>query len=170
MKILESDLHSLYRLLEEEVSIHRLLMQEIKKESECLRQSSVSSLMEVSKSIEEKTELIRGLMKEEQEVINKMLIPYDPKGQAERNLKDLLEVLTLPDRQRIKRYQKTLNELKERIQKTNDQNKIFTQECLNYISELISCLVQPVSESPGYTPKGDQSPLSTLSRTLYREV
>ena len=73
MKELRDHLNLLYQLMDQEISHYSLLIQEMKKESECLRQGSTESLIHIVHSIEHHTETIHGLRETIQETIGKIL-------------------------------------------------------------------------------------------------
>jgi len=58
---LDDELTDLYRLMDQQVSNYHLLIEELKKEGEYLRQGSIDSLMKVLKNIDSFTQAIARL-------------------------------------------------------------------------------------------------------------
>jgi hypothetical protein len=166
----EVDLNSICQLMEEEISAHQLLIGAMKKESECLRKGSADSLTEVVKKIERHRETILSLQDRIQESIRRVLDFHGKRGEMGNSLTSLLAVLPPPYREKVKSYQRTLRQLKGWVQKINDQNKLFTEECLTYLRDLISWLIHPGLESPGYIQTGREKTTVYFPRALDREV
>jgi chromosome segregation ATPase len=170
MSSLKVDLNSLCQLVEEEISAHHLLIEEMKREWECLRKGSADSLTEVVKKIEQHRETILSLQDRIQESIHKILDFHGKGGEIENNLTSLLMVLPPPYHEKVKSYQSTLRQLKGWVQKINDQNKLFIEEFLTYLRDVISWLVHPALESPGYIQTGREKTTVPFPRALDREV
>jgi hypothetical protein len=170
MTNLEVDLNSLCQLMEEEISAHHLLIGEMKKESECLRKGSTDSLAEVVKKIEQHREVILALQNRIQKSIRNVLDFHGKREEMENNLTSLLTVLPPPYHEKVKSYQRTLRQLRAWVQKINDQNKVFIEECLTYLRDLISWLIHPALESPGYIQTGQEKTTVHFPRALDREV
>jgi hypothetical protein len=156
--------------MEEEISAHHLLIEEMKKESECLRKGSTDSLTEVVKKIEQHREAIVSLQNRIQESIRKVLDFHGKRGEMGNNLTSLLMVLSPPYHEKVKSYQRNLGQLKGWVQKINDQNRLFIEEFLTYLRDVISWLIHPDLESPGYIQTGREKTTVPLPRALDREV
>jgi hypothetical protein len=170
MNSLEVNLNLLCQLMEEEISAHHLLIEEMKKESECLRKGSTDSLTEVVKKIEQHRERILSLQDRIRESIHKILDFHGKGEETENKLTSLLMVLPPPYHEKVKSYQSTLRQLKGWVQKINDQNKLFIEEFLTYLRDVISWLMHPSLESPGYIQTGREKTTVPFPRALDREV
>jgi hypothetical protein len=162
-------LKALYDLLEEEIFQYHLLAEELKKESEHLRQGSTDSLAGSLHSLEIHTAAIRKVHGSIQETVEKALTFLSP-GEKEKNLSRLLPVLPPEDAGRIKSYQKTLEREKIWMARINERNKNYIKESLNYWKDLISLLTEPLAESPVYVQNGKKSVSNCLPHSLNRKV
>jgi hypothetical protein len=169
MKALRDHLNLLYQLMDQEISNYSLLIQEMKKESECLRQGSTESLIHIVHSIERHTETIRDLREAIQETIGEVL-RTEGRGQAEKTLSSLCVFLPSSDRKRIRLYQGTLTKFRTWASQVNDLNKVFVNDILSHLRDLITLLIQPGGESPGYIQNGKRGQAAPLPYSLNREV
>ena len=162
-------LNLLYHLMDQEISSYSSLIQEMKRESECLRQGSTESLIHIVHSIEHHTETIHGLRKTIQEAIGEILTT-EGRGQAEKTLASLSIMLPAADRKRITLYQSTLTKLRAWASQVNDLNKAFISDILAHVRDLIVLLTHPGGESPGYIQNGKRGQTAPLPYALNREV
>lgn len=169
MEELKSVINELYQLMEQEISIYHKLVKEIEVESQSLREGSTDSLMTVVKGIEDHVEMIYRIEEAIQKIIGKILNAAK-RGEMDKILTNLIAVLPPDDGRRIKLYQKTLVQLKERVRRLNDRNTSFTREYLAVLTELISNLIHPVNESPVYLRPDNKKPFFRPSYGLNREV
>jgi hypothetical protein len=169
MQRLRDHLNVLYQLMDQEISLYSLLIQEMKKESECLRQGSTESLIHIVHSIEHHTETIHGLRKAIQETIGEILTS-EGRGQAEKTLSSLSIILPSADRKRITLYQSTLTKLRAWASQVNDLNKAFVNDILAHVRDLIVLLTHPGGESSGYIQNGKRGQTAPLPYALNREV
>jgi len=170
MSGMKADFNSLCQLMEEEISAHHLLIEEMKREWECLRKGSTDSLVESVKKIEERRKRILTLNDKIQESIREVLKVHGKSGEMGDGLTGLLTVLPPPYHEKVKSYQRNLGQLKGWVQKINDQNKSFIEECLTYLRDIISWVTHPALESPGYIQTGQEKTTVPLPRALDREV
>jgi hypothetical protein len=166
----EVDLNSLCQLMEEEISAYHRLIEVMKREWECLRKGSAGSLTEVVKEIEQQRETVLSLQDRIQESIHKVLDFHGKREEMGNNLTSLLTVLPPPYHEKVKSYQRNLGQLKGWVQKINDQNRLFIEEFLTYLHDVISWLIHPGLESPGYIQTGREKTTVPLPRALDREV
>jgi flagellar biosynthesis/type III secretory pathway chaperone len=165
----EAGVCRLSHLLEEEITKYDRLIQEMKRESECLRKGSTESLMDSIRVLDGYQEAILASEKEISQLIEKILEGQG--GEArEPTLSDVLEILPRGDLRKIKTYQQTLRTLKNRARKINEQNKSFIQEYLSYLDDLLSFVIGPRGEVPGYPQRGSGRTLTPLPQALNREV
>jgi len=169
MDELRDRLNVLYQLMDQEISNYSLLIQEMKKESECLRQGSTESLIHIVHSIECHTETIRGLRSTIQETIGEIL-RAEGRGQARKTLSSLCTFLPTPDRKRIRLYQSTLTKLRAWAGQVNDLNKAFVDDILAHLRDLITLLIHPEGESSGYIRNGKRGQTAPLPYSLNKEV
>ncbi len=169
VKELRDHLNLLYQLMDQEISNYSSLIQEMKKESECLRQGSADSLIHIVHSIEHHTETIHGLRETIQETIGEIL-RTEGRGQAEKTLSSLCGFVPPSDRKRIRLYQSTLTKLRAWAGQVNDLNKAFVNDILAHLRDLITLLIHPGGESPGYIQNGKKGQTAPLPYALNREV
>jgi hypothetical protein len=168
MVSLESELGSLSQLMEQEIAVYRQLVESMLTESECLKKGANDSLVEVIRTIEHHTASLRQL---DGRIQSSLGVLFETLGQKdhEKTLSRLLTVLPPVHREKLKSDQKTLVHLQQWVRKTNEKNKTFIQENLKFLQHLISFLIHPVPDSPGY-PGAGRSSLSVPSYALNREV
>ena len=165
----EGLLKELYQLMEEEILQYHLLAEELKKESECLRQGSPDSLTESLHSLEIHTTAIRKAHGSIQSLIQKMLPLLNPQ-EEKKNLESLLALLPPEEGKRVRSYQKTLERLKKWSARINERNKLYLQESLSCWKDLVSLLTEPLADSPIYLQKGIKSTPVPLPYSLNRKV
>jgi len=168
MAPLEDEVNALSELMEKEVSIYHLLIDELKRESECLRRGEIESLVKVVKTIEHHTEALHRLKTSIQSSIGRVLEVLEKDGQ-ERTLSHLLSLLPPGQRGKVKLCLKTLLQLEEWVKKTNQKNKTFIEEHLIHLRHLTSFLIHPVPDPPCYPKTGRCSP-AVAPYALDREV
>lgn len=169
MEDLKDQLNLLYQLMDQEISHYHLLIQTMKKESECLRQGATEPLIRILRSINHHTETIHGLRETIQETLGNIL-NTSGRGETEKTLSSLCAFLPSSDRKRIKLYQGTLTKLQAWAAQVNDLNKAIVQEALAHLRGLISLLIGPAEEPPGYIQNGRRGQTAPLPYSLNREV
>ncbi len=165
----EGLLEELYQRMEEEILHYHLLGEELKKESEFLRQGSLDLLTESLHSVEVHVEEIRRANGSIAKAIEKIISTLRPE-EKEKNLGTLLTLLPAKETQRIKGYQKTLSSLKQRTFQVNTRNKAYIQESLAFWKDLFFLLAGVPSESPVYIQNGKTQSTTHPSISLSREV
>ena len=165
----EERLEELYQRMEEEILHYHLLGEELKKESEFLRQGSLDLLTESLLSIEMHVEEIHRTHGSIARAIEKIVSSLRPE-EKEKNLEILLTPLPAKEAQRIKGYQRSLGSLKKWTTQVNTRNKTYLQESLAYWKGLVSLLTQPLSESPVYVQNGTQPASAPKPYSLNRRV
>lgn len=165
----EGLLKDLYALMGEEILQYHLLGEELKKQSECLRQGSNEALIESLQSLEILTTAIRKIHESIPKAVEKMFTVLAP-HEEKKNLSLLLTLLPPGDSQRIESYQKTLERLKKWSDRINERNKTYIQESLFYWKELVSLLTLPPADSSIYVQKGIKSSPAPRPYSLNRKV
>jgi hypothetical protein len=155
--------------MEEEILHYHLLGEELKKESEFLRQGSLDLLSESLHSVEMHVEEIHRIHGSIAKDIERMVNTLRPE-EKEKTLGTLLALLPAKEAQRIKGYQRTLGSLKKRTSQVNTRNRTYLQESLSYWKNLVSLLTHPLSESPVYVQNGTQPPSAPEPYSLNRRV
>jgi hypothetical protein len=169
MKEPNEHLKALYQSLEKMIARYHLLIEEMKKESEYLKQGSQEALMQVVYSIGIQTSAIQRDNDIIGQMIEKILKSSGQEGK-ENTLSSMLAVLPSREQGKIKSYQKTLVQLKEWIAQRNSHHKWFIQESLQYCRDLFSLLTEPVVESPVYVQSGLKKAAAQLPYSLNRKV
>ncbi len=165
----EELLKQLFQQMEEEILYYHLLAEEMKKESEYLRKGSTTSLMESLQLLEIQTSEIQKIHESIRRSIERIWSNMEgEKGKD--TLSSILPLLPPQDSQRIRDYQRTLEDLKKRIAEINSRNKTFAQGSLAYWRDLFSLLTQPLAESPVYIQNGKTKSSNHLPISLNRKV
>ena len=165
----EGILEELYRHMEEEILHYHLLGEELKKESEILRQGSVDRLTESLRSVEMHVEQIHRAHGSIAKAIEEMVGALRPE-EKEKTLGTLLTLLPAREAQRIQSYERTLSGLKKWTFQVNVRNKTYIQESLACWKNLVSLLIHPLSEAPAYIQNGTQPSSSPQPFSLNRRV
>ena len=165
----EGLLEELCRRMEEGILHYHLLGEELKKESEFLRQGSLDRLTESLRSIEMHVEEIHRAHGTITKAIEEMVSTLRPE-EEERTLGTLLTLLPVKEAQRIKGYQRTLAGQKKWTSQVNTRNKNYIQESLTCWKSLVSLITQPLPDSPVYVQNGTQPSLSPQPYSLNRSV
>ncbi len=165
----EGLLKDLFSAMGEEILQYHLLGEELKKQSESLRQGSAEALLESLQSLEIITAAIRKIHESIPQTVERMiaaLVPLEEK----KSLSHLLTLLPPGDSQRVESYQKTLERLKKWSDRINERNKAYIQESLSYWKELVSLLTLPLADSAVYVQKGIKSSPAPRPYSLNRKV
>jgi hypothetical protein len=165
---LEQQLPLLVNLLEGEVNHYRLLIEDLKEESECLKQVAVEPMMRVIKSVEHQVQQILSFREPLQKCLGRVLDSLG-KEKGERTLTELLKVIPAPYYKKLKNCQIILRQFKEEVNRINTQNKSFIQDSLGTIEDLISRIYQP-AESSGYILNGQNKLFLYQSLSVNRKV
>jgi hypothetical protein len=136
----ENELGRLYGLLDQEVAAYRLIIEELKNQAECLREGDTDRLLEVVCTMGQQTDVAQ----EVQKAVGTLIGTSPPRGNGGGEALDRLAARVSPaDRKRVISYGRTLKDLRARISRMNERNKIFVREHLDFFSELTSSLVAP---------------------------
>jgi hypothetical protein len=162
-------LEELYRLMEDQILHYHLLGEELKKESEFLRQGSLDFLTETLHSVEVHVEELRRAHGSIARAIEEIVSALRPE-EDEKTLETLLTLLPAKEAERIKGYQRTLANLQRWTSQVNTRNKTYLQESLTCWKDLISLLTHPLSESPVYVQNGTKPASAPKPYSLNRRV
>jgi hypothetical protein len=168
MAYLEDEVNALSQLMDEEISIYHLLIEDLKRESECLRGGAIDSLVEVVKAIEQHTDALRRLHPSIQSSIERAFEALE-KDEKEKTLSRLVSILPPVYQGKVKSNQKILLQLHERVKRTNQKNRTFIEEHLILLRHLTSFLINPVPDPPCY-PQTGRRPPTVAAYALNREV
>lgn len=169
MNNLQNHLQSLYQGMEKAIFHYQGLIEEMKKESEYLKQGSHESLIKSANSIEIHTTEIQKVNALTGRAIEEIL-SFLGREDVEKSISGLMSVLPPEDYRKLKAYQRMLGSLKERVKQINEWNKSFIQESLNYWKDLVSSLIFPLDDSPVYIPNGHKKPLTNQPYALNWKV
>jgi len=145
-------LRRLWDLLDREIAAYQLLLEEMKKEWECLTKDEVSALPSLLQAKAVHIHQIKEVRESVDEIISKLLV--DSISPFPKTVLDLIPYLPVSQADRIKNYQRKRNGLGEQIVRINEKNKHFIQEVLSYLKGLFSLLTSPVLEGPVYVKDG----------------
>jgi len=163
---MESQGQILLRLMEEEISHYEKLVGELKKEADCLRQGSpedlLGSVQAVARHVETIQQLHQSIRKTIAEVLNLT-------GQ-EKTWAELMALLPPLYSQKMRKYQRTLDKLKEWVMQINSRNKAFIQDSLAYGRDLFSLLTPSIATAPVYVQNGKKSPPAQQPLSVDRKV
>ncbi len=149
MAFMEDEMARLFNLLDREITTYRLMGDELKKESECLREGAIDALLSVVKEIGRHTETLRQLQRAVEASIESVL-PAQKSPIVEKSLSCLIDHVPSVHRRQIKSYQLTIGHLQGWIKQMNEKNKAFIREHLNFFATLTSSLVHPNTETVFY--------------------
>lgn len=164
------ELGFLCKLFDEEIRQYNELIQDLKKESEYLREGLTEPLMKVIQSIEEHVRCIEDIEKKISDQVAEALPAIrGTEMVGKRGLSILFPLLPQEEQIRIEHYQKQLAQIKERVRRINERNKWFAGEYLALLSDMISLIVNPSPDTICYGQKGLKS-VGSSSLALNREV
>lgn len=157
----------LAQLLEQEVSIYRQLIMELKKQSKHLRQGETDSILNSVKTVAERVKTIQ-ILEEEIRKTGETILTGFGKGERNHTLSSLLPFLPTAQQGRLSSSQKILLQLKGWAAQINEQNRAFIREYMTFLSELISPWFGHTKDSEGYP--GRKRPPAFPAYALNREV
>jgi hypothetical protein len=169
MAPLEDEVKTLSQWMEQEIATYHLLIEELKKEADCLRTGAIDPLLKVVKVIERYTEALHRLQTSIQISIGRVFaaLELDPK---ETTLPCLLAHLPPVPRAKMRSYQQRLRQLQEWVRQINDKNKAFIREHLTVLAEVTALLINPEVETPCYPRTGHSCSPAPAPYALSREV
>lgn len=160
--------NEIFKLLEENVGLHKNLLDLLGKERECLYTCSIEDLLPLSQHKENGVEEINGV-----EVRLKGMVQQLLRDQGEHHtdfrLMDLIELTNPRQVSVVSNYFAILRALKDDIEQCNIYNRKFIEESLNFIKEALA-IFSPTAKSPFYTARGWKIPPSCHARLLNQEV
>ena len=168
MSFTEDELNALCQRMEQEIDIYRLLIHDLEEEAESLKRGAIDTLIRVVVRIEQRTVTLQQIGASVQTSVEKLLDKVTQEG--DRTFTRLLTVLPPSYRGRLKSNRKRLAQLQEWVRQTNGKNKVFIQDHLTFLGDLISSMIHPPTESPCYPKPGRSSSSIQPSYALSREV
>ena len=168
MLSLEDEVKTVSQLMEQEITVYRLLIQELKKEAECLRTGAIDSLVKVVETIGHHTETLHQLQTLMEASIGRVFGIME-KGVEKKTLSHLVANLPPVHRAKMKSHQHALTQLQEWVSQMNEKNRVFIREHLTFLADLTSWLIHPVVETPCY-PKTGHPSLAVPPYAFNREV
>jgi flagellar biosynthesis/type III secretory pathway chaperone len=163
---MESQVQVLLRLMEEEISHYEELVKELKKETDYLRRGSPEDLLGSVKAVAPHVEAIQQI---HQSIRKKIAEVLNITGQ-EKTLVELMALLPPRDSQKLRKYQGTLDKLKEWVMQINSRNKAFIQDSLAYGRDLFSLLTPSTAAAPVYVQNGKKRPPAQQPLSVDRKV
>ena len=146
-------LNSLWELLDQGVVSFEILLHDVRQEWEYLKKDDVPSLL----SLLQTKKIHISKIKEIQGSMDQILIELMGEG-VEPNpggtLSNLTHHVSHIQAKKIINYQIMTDQLKQQIIKTNEQNKRFIQETLDYLEDIFSFLIFPIQEELVYVKSG----------------
>ncbi len=136
----EQELGALYGLLDQQVEAYRLIIEELKKQAECLRQGDTERLLEVIRSMGQQADTAHRLRRAVETLIEKNLAGGKD---SDKSLNGFAARVSPADRNRVLWYGRTLEDLRARMSRLNERNKMFVREHLSFFSDLTRALIAP---------------------------
>jgi len=168
MPFTEDEVNSLCQQMEQEIDTYRLLIHDLEEEADCLKRGAIDTLIRVVVRIEQRTATLQQTGASVQTSVEKLLDKVTQEG--DRTFERLLTMLPPSYRGRLKSNQKTLVQLQEWVRQTNGKNKLFIQDHLTFLSDLVSSMIHPPTDPPCYQKPGRSSSSVHPSYALSREV
>ena len=151
------------RKLEEEISHYENLVRELRKEADILRQGSMEDLASSVKIVTSLGEKIQQIHQSVNKEIEEILTSARLK-KKENLLANLISLLPPGDSQKLQKYQRTLDKLRDWVMQINTRNKAFIQSSLTYWRDIFSLLTPSTAAAPVYVQSGkkkfSQQPLA----------
>ena len=166
---MESQVEVVLRMMEDEISHYEKLVKELKKEADFLRQGSPEDLLGSVQAIAQQVETIQQIHQSTRERIEEILKSAGLEKQ-EKTLANLMTFLPPGDSQKLRKYQGTLDKLKEWVMQINTRNKAFIQNSLAYWRDIFSLLNPSTAAAPVYVQNGKKRPSSQQPLALDRKV
>jgi len=163
-------LDGLWKRMEDDMAFHRALLEDMKREWECLKRNDPSSLLSLLQS----KEVHLAAIKTNRESMIRILEGFRTDGTG-RNLPsaltDLLPLVSPPQTRKIRDYRGAIRRLLQQILSLNEQNKRFVQETLTYLEGVFSLLtVSRREEGITYAQWGKTVSAGLPPRWMSREV
>ena len=161
-------LNRLWDLLDQEIVAYQVLLQDLKRESECLRQDDALTLPSLLQTKAIHIERIHEIGESVHETLSDLLAGRH--SSFPQTIFDFLSRLSISQANRFRSYQKQVSRLREQVFRINGQNKRFIEEILNYLKGLVSLLVSPALEDPVYLKDGRKICPPSLPSWMSKEV
>jgi hypothetical protein len=166
---MESQAEIVLRMMEEEIFHYEKLVEELKREADFLRQGSPEELVRSVKAVALQVETIQQIHQSARERIEEILksAGIEKKG---KNLSNLMAFLPPGDSQKLRKYQGTLDKLREWVMQINTRNKAFIQNSLGYWRDIFSLLNPSTAPATVYVQNGQKRPSAQQPLALDRKV
>jgi flagellar biosynthesis/type III secretory pathway chaperone len=166
---MESQAEIVLRMMEEEIFHYEKLVEELKREADFLRQGSPEELVRSVKAVALQVETIQQIHQSARERIEEILksAGIEKKG---KNLLNLMAFLPPGDSQKLRKYQGTLDKLREWVMQINTRNKAFIQNSLGYWRDILSLLNPSTAPATVYVQNGQKRPSAQRPLALDRKV
>ena len=149
---MESQIQAVVRMMEEEISHYEKLVADLKKEADFLRQGSPEELVKSVKAVSEQAEAISQIHQDVRKKVEEIL---NSAGEKRGKIsQDLCAFCRRQEAQRLRKYQGTLDKLREWVMQINTRNKAFIQNSLEYWRDIFSLLNPANAASTVYVQNG----------------
>lgn len=164
---INQSLPNLVRLLEEQITLYRHLLDVVRKEKEVLISAELDELNETNRTKEAMLLKIRGL---EQQRIKAAAEVAEQLGLNSENprLLEIAKRLDSAEADRVRNIHSVLELLLKRVQEFNGQNEVLVQSALQNVTGAMNAIRGSIQEKPTYQRKGDVGPGHTPSGSLVR--
>jgi flagellar biosynthesis/type III secretory pathway chaperone len=166
---MESQVEMILRKLEEEIFHYENLVKELRREADILRQGSSEDLAKSVKIVMSLGEKIQQIHQSVDKGIEEILKSAGLE-KKEKNFANLISLLTPGDSQKLRKYQGSLDKMREWVMQINTRNKAFIQSSLTYWRDIFSLLNPSPAEAPIYVHNGKRRPSAQQPLALDRKV
>ena len=163
-------LDALWRWMGEDTASCQALLEEMRKEWECLKKNDLSSLPFLLQAKETHMRMIHAHRESMAQLLDGFL-GHGIRGERPRAaLSDLLPLVSPSQAQKIKGYQRAIDRLSHQIRSLNERNKRFIQETLTYLDGIFTLLTSSCQKGLTYARRGKTVTVSPPPRWLSRKV
>ena len=155
----------LVKMLEEQITLYRHLLEVVRKEKDILISANLDDLNETNRSKEAMLLKIRAVETQRIEAAKTVsaALGLDPENPR---LLDIAKYLQPEDADRLRTIHSALELLLRRVKEYNSQNEVLVQSALENVTGAMNEIRGTIQEKPIYQRKGDVGPAATPSGKL----
>jgi flagellar biosynthesis/type III secretory pathway chaperone len=163
--MINEQLPNLVKMLEEQITLYRHLLEVVRKEKEILVSANLDELNETNRTKEAMLLKIRAIETERIKVASAIsgALGLDPENPR---LMEIAKYLNDTDADRLRNIHSVLELLLRRVKDFNGQNEVLVQSALENVTGAMNEIRGVIQEKPTYKNKGNVEPGATPAGKL----
>lgn len=168
--VVQESLPVLVKLLEEQITLYRHLLEVVRKEKEILVSANIDELNETNRTKEAMLLKIRAIETQRLKAASDVsgALGLDPENPR---LLDIAKYLNDVDADRLRNIHSVLELLLRRVKEFNSANEVLVQSALDNVTGAMNEIRGTIQENPTYQRKGDVEPgVTPAGKLVSREA